>query len=176
MATVEDFRVGLEHVAAAPADQGTLLLIVRRPRVDEREVLDEGELDVELGLVGDRWSSRGRRPNRKTQLTLMNARAIALVAGDEERWSMAGDQLYVDLDLSGTNIPPGTRLAIGPAVVEVSDLPHLGCGKFAARYGEEARALVNSDEGVALNMRGINATVVQSGTVRRGDTIRKLPA
>jgi MOSC domain-containing protein YiiM len=104
----------------------------------------------------------------------MSARAAALIAGDRDRWPLAGDQLYVDLDLSGDNLPPGTRLAIGSAVVEVSDLPHLGCGKFTERYGAEARELVNSPEGVALNLRGINAQVVQSGTVRLGDAVRKL--
>jgi MOSC domain-containing protein YiiM len=105
---------------------------------------------------------------------LMGARAAGLIAGDRERWSLAGDQLYVDLDLSGDNLPPGTRLAVGSAVVEVTELPHLGCGKFTERYGTEARELVNSSEGVALNLRGINVRVVESGTVRRGDAVRKL--
>jgi MOSC domain-containing protein YiiM len=173
--TAERLEAGLEHVRAAPADEGTLELIARRPVVGEREVLDEAELDVERGLVGDSWSLRGTRPNPKAQLTMMGSRAAALIAGDPERWPPAGDQLYVDLDLSGDNLPPGTRLAIGSAVVEASDLPHLGCSKFTERYGEEARELVNSDEGVALNLRGINMRVVQSGTVRVGDTVRKLP-
>jgi MOSC domain-containing protein YiiM len=104
----------------------------------------------------------------------MSARAAAMIAGDREHWALAGDQLYVDLDLSATNLPPGTRLAIGSAILEVSDLPHLGCGKFTARYGADARDLVNSPDGVALNLRGINTRVVQSGTVRRGDAVRKL--
>jgi MOSC domain-containing protein YiiM len=163
----------LGHVRDAPAVEGTVELIVRRPAVDQREVLEEAELDPEHGLVGDRWSA-GRRPNRSAQLTLMSARAAALVAGDPDRWPLAGDQLYVDLDLSGANLPPGTRLAIGSAVVEVSDLPHLGCEKFAARFGREARELANSDEGVALNLRGINTWVVEGGTVRPGDAVRKL--
>src|SRR5919198_1472412 len=153
-ATAAESSAELENVRAAPAD--------------------EGELEVERGLVGDSWSTRGKNPNRKTQLTLMSARAAALIAGDRERWALAGDQLYVDLDLSGENLPPGTRLAIGPAVVEVTDLPHLGCGKFEARYGSEARELVNSPEGVAINLRGINTRVVQGGTIRRGDAVRKL--
>jgi MOSC domain-containing protein YiiM len=164
----------LEHVREAPRDEGLLELIVRRPAVDERELLEEAELDVGVGLVGDSWSLRGKRPNPKAQLALMNARAAALVAGDREHWALAGDQLYVDLDLSGDNLPPGTRLAIGSAVVEVSDLPHLGCGKFTERFGAEARELVNSPEGVALNLRGINTRVVHSGAVRVGDAVRKL--
>jgi len=161
-------------VRSAPADVGTLELISRRPAVGEREVLEEGELDVELGLVGDTWSARGKRPSPKAQLTIMGARAAALVAGEPENWPPAGDQLFVDLDLSGENLPPGTRLAIGSAVVEVTELPHLGCGKFTERYGEEARELVNSPVGVALRLRGMNTRIVQSGTIRVGDAVRKL--
>lgn len=174
MTSTAETGAALEHVRAAPRDEGVLELVVRRPAVGEREVLEEGELDLGSGLVGDSWSARGTRPNPKAQVTVMSARAAALVAGGQERWALAGDQLYVDLDLSGDNLPPGTRLAIGSALIEVSDLPHLGCGKFSDRYGEDARELVNSPEGVALNLRGINARVVQAGTVRRGDAVRKL--
>ena len=163
----------LEQVRAAPADVGTVELVVRRPDVDEREVLDEGLLDAERGLVGDRWVASPRR-SKKAQLTLMSSRAIELVAGPRENWPPAGDQLYVDFDLSKENVPPGTRLQVGGAVVEVTDAPHLGCNKFEDRYGEEARTLVNSPEGVALNLRGVNACVVRDGTVRPGDAVRKL--
>jgi MOSC domain-containing protein YiiM len=171
--TADELRSDLDHVRAAPADEGVLELIARRPEVGEREVLAEAELDLERGLVGDSWSRRGRRPNPKAQVTLMSARSAAMIAGERDRWALAGDQLYVDLDLSAANVPPGTRLAIGSAVLEVSDLPHLGCGKFTDRYGVEARELVNSPQGVALNLRGINTRVVQGGTVRRGDAVRK---
>jgi MOSC domain-containing protein YiiM len=174
--SVEELRFELDHVRAAPADEGTLELIARRPAVGEREVLESVELDPEHGVVGDSWSTRGKRPNPKSQVAVMSSRAAAMITGARDRWALAGDQLYVDLDLSGENLPPGTRLAIGSAVIEVSDLPHLGCAKFTARYGQEARDLVNSPEGVALNLRGINARIVTRGTVRRGDPVRKLPA
>ena len=170
----EHLEVGLAHVREAPADVGTLELIVRRPATDLREVLEEGELDLEVGLVGDKWSRHGSKPNPAAQVTVMNARAIALLAGERHNWPPAGDQLFVDLDLSGDNVPPGTRIAVGPAVLEVSELPHLGCAKFAARYGEEARAFVNSPDGVAFNLRGINARVAHPGIVRQGDVVRKL--
>src|SRR4051794_4727020 len=143
----EDLAAGLDHVRAAPADEGTLELIVRRPAVEEREVVDEAELRVEAGLVGDNWSSKGRNPNLRAQVTVMSARSAALIAGDPERWPPAGDQLYVDLDLSAANLPPGTRLEIGSAILAVSDLPHLGCNKFTARFGADARELVNSADG-----------------------------
>jgi len=172
--TAADLAEGLDHVRAAPRDEGTVELIVRRPEVEERELLDEGELDPAQGLVGDCWGRRGKRPNAGAQLTLMNARAAQLVAGTRDRWALAGDQLYVDLDLSAANLPPGTRLAVGSAVVEVSGVPHLGCEKFTRRFGAEARAFVNSPEGVALNLRGLNTRIVEAGTVRVGDVVRKL--
>ena len=177
-ATPAELEAGLDHLRAAPKGEGVVELIVRRPTVDEREAVDEAELDLVDGLVGDSWRTRGRsggRPaNEKAQITVMNARSTALVAGDRERWPLAGDQLYVDFDLSGEHIPPGTRLAVGTAVIEVTDDPHTGCKKFSARFGLEALKFVNSPEGRALNLRGINTRVVQPGTVRVGDAIRKL--
>ena len=141
-------------------------------------MLDEATLDLDDGVVGDRWRNAGRsggRPaNVNAQVTLMSARAAALVAGDRERWPLAGDQLYVDLDLSGENLPPGTRLGIGSAVLEVTDEPHTGCKKFTERFGLDAMVFVNSPEGRALNLRGINTRVVEAGTVRVGDDVTKL--
>ena len=173
-----EVEAGLDAVRDAPRDGGVLELIVRRPAVDEREVVEEAELDLELGLVGDNWSSRGRfggRPaNRDAQITVANARAIALVAGNPERRPLAGDQLYVDLDVSRENLPPGARLEVGDAVLEVTAIPHTGCKKFAARFGLEALKVFDSDEGRALCLRGINTRVVKAGAVRIGDAVRKL--
>jgi MOSC domain-containing protein YiiM len=177
-ATPAELEAGLDDLRAAPKGEGVVELIVRRPTVDEREAVDEAELDLEEGLVGDSWRARGRsggRPaNEKAQITVMNVRSTALVAGERERWPLAGDQLYVDFDLSGEHIPPGTRLAVGTAVIEVTDDPHTGCKKFSARFGLEALMFVNSPEGRALNLRGINTRVVEPGTVRVGDVIRRL--
>ena len=173
--TLTELFDGLDRLREAPKHVGTLDLIVGRPAVDERIELVSAELDVDRGLVADRWS-RGSKPNLKSQVTVMNARAAQLVAGEKSRWGFAGDQLYVDFDLSSENIPPGTKLAIGSALIEVSDQPHLGCEKFAARFGQTARAFANSPEGTALNFRGINTRVVRSGTVRVGDAVRKLPS
>lgn len=178
--TAEELHAGLALIRNAPRDVGVLELIVRRPSVGAREVLDVGECDVEVGLVGDTWKDRGStrtedgRRHPDMQVNIMSARAAALVAGDKARWPLAGDQLYVDLDLSAANLPPGTRLAIGSAVFEVTAQPHTGCGKFVERFGLESMKFVNSPVGRELQLRGINARVVQGGTVRVGDAVRKL--
>jgi len=169
--------VTVDDVRSSPRDRGRGELITRRPEVDVREVVDEATLDPERGLVGDNWETKPSlatgAPNPLAQLTLMNARDTALVAGERERWPLAGDQLYVDLDLSYENLPPGTRLSVGEAVIEVTGEPHLGCGKFAARFGVDALKLVNSAVGRELNLRGVNARVISGGTVRAGDAIAK---
>jgi hypothetical protein len=171
--------VSVENVRSSPRDHGRVELITRRPEVDEREVVEEATLDPERGLIGDNWETKPSlttgAPDPLAQLTLMNARVAQLVAGERERWPLAGDQLYVDLDLSYENLPPGTRLSVGEAVIEVTEEPHLGCGKFASRFGVEALKLVNSKVGRELNMRGLNARVVSGGTVRPGDAIAKAP-
>jgi hypothetical protein len=175
-------EAGLDNVRDSPRDCGTVELIVRRPAVDEREVLAEGTLDAQAGLVGDSWPQRSSSrtadgsPHPGMQLNIMNSRAALLVAQDPARRKLAGDQLYVDLDLSTANLQAGTRLALGSAVVEVTDQPHRGCAKFAARFGLDALRFVNSPVGRGLRLRGLNARVVVPGTVRRGDVIRKLPA
>jgi MOSC domain-containing protein YiiM len=176
----EHLEAGLDDVRQSPRDHGTLELIVRRPAENEREVLDEGTLDLAEGLVGDAWVTRGSSrsadggPNPLAQVTMANSRLVALVAGAPERMPLAGDQLYVDFDLSEDNVPAGTRLEVGEAVLEVTTEPHTGCAKYSARFGSEALRFVNSSEGRALHLRGINARVVTPGVVRTGDTIRKL--
>ncbi len=180
--TTEALAAGLDAVRASPADAGTLRLIVRRPAVDERELLDRGELSRADGLVGDTWRSRVSRhapddpADADRQLTIMNARAIALIARDDSpgRWAEAGDQLYVDIDLSEENLPPGTRLKLGDAVIEITAKPHTGCAKFAARFGLDAARFVNSPEGIKLRLRGVNAIIVEPGAICTGDVARKL--
>jgi MOSC domain-containing protein YiiM len=177
--TEEELLTGLEIVRAAPRDRGLVRLIVRRPAVDAREALAEGELDLEMGLVGDTWAERAggstpvATPERYAQVTLMNARYAALIAGPRERWGDAGDQLYVDLDLSVENLPSGSLLSVGTAVLRLSEEPHTGCAKFSSRFGSPAWRLANSEEGRALRLRGANASIVTSGTVREGDVVSK---
>jgi hypothetical protein len=178
--TMAELEVGLDEIRRSPKDAGSLELIVRRPRVDEREVLAEGELHLLDGLVGDSWKERGSSrtsdgsAHPEMQLNIMNARVIALVAQDKERWPLAGDQLYLDFDLSEENLPAGTRLSLGEAVIEVTPQPHTGCKKFVSRFGLDAMKFVNSSVGRKLHLRGINARVVQPGVIRVGDIVKKL--
>lgn len=180
--TTEALEAGLDVIRQSPRDHGRLEMIVRRPAEGERDVLDEGVLDVTVGLVGDTWALRPSSrtsdgsPHPDMQLNLMNVRVVALLAQQRERWALAGDQLFVDLDLSTENIPAGTRLAIGGATIEVTNQPHTGCGKFVERFGVPAMKFVNSPLGRQLCLRGINARVVQGGTIRAGDRIVRLAA
>jgi len=178
--TMTELEEGMEFIRQSPRDEGVLKMIVRRPNIDERELVEECELDREQGLAGDSWKVRGSShtsdgsANVNAQLTIMNSRVIALLAQDEARWPLAGDQLYIDMDLSDDNIPPGTRLALGSAVIEVSAQPHTGCKKFSSRFGVDAIKFVNSPEGKQLHLRGINTRVIQAGTIRVGDVLKKI--
>lgn len=175
-----DLEAGLDEIRRAPKDEGVLRLIVRRPQIEEREVLQEGELHPVEGLVGDCWKTRGSSrtadgsAHPDMQLNIMNARVIALVAQDKDRWQLAGDQLYIDMDLSAENLPAGTQLAIGSAVIEVTPPPHTGCKKFVSRFGLDAMKFVNSAVGRELHLRGINARVIQPGVIRVGQVAKKL--
>jgi len=175
-----ELQAGLEKMRQSPKDAGVLELIVRRPRTGVREILNEGDLDLVEGLVGDNWRTRGSfatpdsSPHPDMQLNVMNSRVIALVAQHPDRWPLAGDQLFVDLDLSAENLPPETKLALGSAVIEVTKQPHTGCAKFVERFGLDAVKFVNSDDGKRLHLRGINARVVLPGVVRVGDIVKKV--
>lgn len=178
--TQEELTAGLEEILHSPKDRGVLHLIVRRPETEQREVLEEGILDPAFGLEGDNWLSRGSRAtpdgsaHPEMQLNIMNSRVTALVAQDRQRWALAGDQLYIDMDLSPENLPPGTKLSIGSAIIEVTSPPHTGCKKFVARFGKDAMIFVNSGIGKKLNLRGINAKVVKAGTLRTDDIATKI--
>ena len=178
--TMQELEAALGHLRDAPKDDGVLQLIVCRPNVDQREEMDQAELDPVKGLIGDNWIVRPSSktpdgsPHPEMQINIMNVRVTALVAQQRERWSLAGDQLYLDMDLSKENLPAGSRIQVGSAVLEVSPLPHTGCAKFVSRFGVDAMKFVNSAVGKELCLRGINAKVVQAGVVKVGQTAKKL--
>ena len=178
--TKQQLEAGLDTVLQSPKNEGALAMIVRRPVTGQREVLVNAELDIVEGLVGDNWRTRGSSATKDgaahpdMQLNIMNVRVTDLVAQTKERWPLAGDQLYVDLDLSDENLPPGARLAIGSAIIEVTAEPHTGCKKFVERFGLEAMKFVNSGLGKKINLRGINAKVIQSGQIAADDLVRKV--
>ena len=178
--TLSELEVGLDEIKKSPKEAGILELIVIRPKVGTREILEAGELDLKTGLVGDNWNTRkswatkDKKPHPEMQLNLMNSRAIALIAQTKDRWQLAGDQLYVDLDLSEENLPPKSRLKIGTAIIEITEIPHNGCRKFTNRFGKDAVKFVNSKIGKQLHLRGLNAKVVKAGKIKTGDTVSKI--
>ncbi|MCY3781460.1 MAG: MOSC domain-containing protein [Chloroflexi bacterium] len=169
--TIEELEAGWEGTEPSPRDKGRVEMIVRRPGRDEREALESATFTAAGGLAGDDWLRRSADP--EAQITLMNSRLIHLLAGEKSRWAESGDQLFVDLDISQDNLPPGSRLQIGEAVMEISPLPHTGCTKFARRFGGPARKWIMSDEGVLERRRGVYARVIEDGVIKVGDLIRK---
>lgn len=177
--TTAEIEAGMVHVLASPKDHGVLKMIVRRPKENKREVIENGNLDIKHGLVGDNWLTRGssRTDNGlghpEMQLNLMNYRFAELIAGGRERVPLAGDQLFVDIDLSPANLPVGTRLNIGTATIEITAIPHLGCKKFVERFGIDAMKFANSEFGRSHNLRGVNAKVTKAGEISSGNLIDK---
>lgn len=172
--TIAELEAGLPLVTGSPSEFGTVELIVRRPAEGQRETLADAEITLEEGLVGDNWRSRGSEPHLEAQLTLMNSRYVNLISGGRDRWPLAGDQIYVDFDLGVENLPPGTKLGVGSAVVVISSTPHTGCAKFRERFGRDALRFANSEVGKAMRLRGVNTRVVQPGSVQTGDVVKKL--
>jgi hypothetical protein len=178
--SMEELEAALDYLRQTPKDQGLLELIVRRPGVEQREVLNEAQLDPLNGLIGDNWNVRPSSrtadgsPHPDMQINIMSSRVVALVAQEKDRWQLAGDQLFIDMDLSKDNLPAGSRIALGSAVIEVTSPPHTGCHKFVARFGRDAMMFVNSPVGKQLCLRGINARVVQAGSIRVGQTAKKI--
>jgi len=175
-----ELEAGLDQIKQSPKNNGTLHLIVRRPEENAREVLETGTLSTTDGLVGDMWK---RRKSRRTkdgsahpdmQLNIINSRLIEHVAQDPNRWKLAGDQLYVDMDLSKANLPAGTQLKINNCIIEVTPQPHTGCKKFIERFGRDAMIFVNSEVGKKHQLRGINAKVIKGGEIVKGATVVKV--
>ena len=178
--TLEDLQSALPDILNSPTEHGRIEMIISRPAVGERDILKTANLERDTGLVGDNWKQRG---NSKTadgsadpdaQITLINSRIVNAVSGSKSRWHLAGDQFVVDIDLSHNNLPPGSQLSIGTAVVELTSTPHTGCVKFASRFGNPALRFVSGAEAMQQRRRGANAKIVQSGTVRVGDIAEKI--
>ena len=172
-ATIENLEARWAQVEPSPLDNGSVALISRRPAPDQREALERATFTAEAGLLGDDWLRR-HGDDIEAQITLMNSRVIQLLAGDKSRWAEAGDQLFVDLDISQDNLPPGARIQIGGVIMEISKRPHTGCTKFARRFGGHARKWTATETGERQRRRGVYAFVVQDGEVNVGDRIRKV--
>ncbi|MEZ5925199.1 MAG: hypothetical protein R3D57_12535 [Hyphomicrobiaceae bacterium] len=180
--SLDELATGLDHIRAAPRDNGVLECIVSRPTSGERRDLESCRISLAGGVEGDHWAkgcwktTADGRPDPDVQICIMNARCIALIAQDRANWPPAGDNLFIDMDLTPDNLPAGTQLAVGTAVIEITAVPHNGCDSFIARYGRDACVFVNTGEGRRMRLRGIYARVVEDGQVSVGDKVRKLPA
>lgn len=177
---ISELELGIDEIKASPKDNGVLEMIVRRPETETRKIIQAGVISAENGLEGDNWKARGSSAmpdgsaDPEAQITLMNSRVIQLLSGDKENWQWAGDQLFVDMDLSIENLPPHSRIQVGSAILEISAKPHTGCKKFSSRFGVEALAFISTPLGKALRMRGVNAKVIQAGQIKVGDTVKKI--
>ena len=175
--TMHELLDKFSRLLESPSDNGIIDLIVARPSKDERKVLTTAELTCENGLVGDSWKNRNKKPNPKTQITLMNSSFIEMIAGGKENWPLAGDQLYVNLDISKMNLPPGQKVAIGPdnnVILEITDIAHNGCSKFSARFGSDTLRFINAPERKDFRLRGVYAKVIKPGSIKISDPIKKM--
>ena len=176
----DELHAGLPHILASPGDAGVLEAIVIRSAVNQRGAPQSCDISLAGGLQGDHWgrgcwkTTEDGRPHPDVQICMMNARCIDLIAQGRDNWAPAGDNLFIDMDLTPGNLPPGTRLAIGTAIIEVTDTPHNGCAKFIQRYGRDACVFVNTGDGDRYRLRGIYARVVQDGRISIGDQVRKV--
>lgn len=162
----------LAELPPAPRDLGTLTLIVRRREGGTRELLERVALTPEEGLPGDAW---GRRPplNPEAQLAVIQTDIAELIANGQPL-PLFGDNLFLNLDLSRENLPTGSRLRVGAAVLEVTPKPHNGCAKFHARFGAAALRFASHPDRRHLNLRGIYLKVVEGGELAVGDAVMVL--
>ena len=165
-----ELEASLSALAELPKDSGRLALIVRRPADGVRETPQTVRLTPEEGVPGDSW---GRSPSRKldAQIAVMRRDVAELIANGQPL-TLFGDSLFVDFDISTPNLPTGSRLRVGEAVVEVTPMPHNGCAKFKGRFGQDALVFVNAKPTRHLNLRGIYWKVVEPGEVSVGAEIR----
>lgn len=178
--TTEQIEARLDWVEASPAECGTVEGLCIRPEVNGRQELESCRLSPAEGVDGDFWVRKSfmtlddGSSDPAVQVAIMNSRAVDVIAGSRDRWKLAGDQLFVDFDLSESNLAPGDRLHVGPAILEITPVPHTGCGMFQERFGAAAVRFYNSKVGKAMRLRGVYAQVVQEGVVSVGDTVRKV--
>ena len=178
--TFDELNAGLAHIRASPKEEGRLEAIIARPAPGERRDLASSEISLAGGVHGDHWAkgcwktTADGKPDPDVQICMMNARCIELIAQERSNWPPAGDNFFIDMDLTPGNMPPGTRLGIGSAIIEVTGIAHNGCASFIERYGRDACVFVNTGEGERLRLRGIYARVVRDGRVSVGDKVKKL--
>jgi MOSC domain-containing protein YiiM len=163
---------GLAALPPPPRDRGRVTLIVRRRADGVRETPARVELTRERGVPGDRWQ-RLQPDAPQMQLAVMQQDLAELIANGQPL-SLFGDNLFVDLDLSAANLPFGSQIRVGSAIVEMTPEPHDGCHKFAGRFGNDALRFVATKATRAENRRGVYWTTIEAGEVAVGDELRVL--
>lgn len=172
------FKELIEAPTNAPADNGVVSLLVQRPDTNEREIVKEATFSATSGMEGSGWKERPER-GKIDQICVMSVESIRAITGgdDVNTWAAAGDQIFMDLDLSKRNLANGDRVVLGKdngVVLEVTEKPHNGCSKFSKRFGADALKLVNCPQGKFKRLRGIYFCVLRDGVVKEGDRIRKV--
>ncbi len=173
---MEDLLKRLAALPRAPRDRGEIAALFARPGSNERTPIEKANLTAAGGMPGDRWSRpREGKPDPRPDKMLATMQAgVARMIANGQPLGLFGDNLYLDLDLSAANLPAGTRLRAGGAVLEVTPEPHNGCLKFKARVGADALRLVSRKEDRHRNLRGIYLKVIEDGLVAAGDPVEVL--
>jgi MOSC domain-containing protein len=168
-AALEQLEKGLASLEPAPRDHGRVALLVRRVAGGVREQPARLRLTPEAGVPEDAWG-RGENPRLEAQISVMEIDVANLIANGQPV-TLFGDNLFLSLDLSVENLPPGSRVRVGTATMEVTPKAHNGCRKFHARFGSDALRFVSKPDLRHRNFRGIYMRVVEGGDVAPGDLV-----
>jgi hypothetical protein len=171
MVTFEELEASFQALPPAGIGRGQLHLIVVRTGGGAHTTPAQVAISPKRGLDGDRWS---KTPKREVdgQVSLMDARvASLLVGGERDRLHLPGDNFHVDLDLGEAALPVGSQLRLGTALLEITALPHAGCAKFRARFGDDALRWVNHRSFRARRLRGVFCRILEGGVASLGDAI-----
>jgi hypothetical protein len=178
--TAAELEAALPSVLAAPGGAGLVRLLCTRPQPNARAFPEVLTLSRGKGATGDYHPARpwlrlpDGSPDPRIEVSIMPWRVLDLVWRERDRVAHPGDNIAVDMTLAEADLPAGTRLAAGTAILRVSDVPNDGCAKWKVRYGKAAHDWITTPDHLRLRLRGLYAAIEQDGEVRIGDTLRRL--
>jgi hypothetical protein len=178
--TAKELAAALPAILAAPRDAGVTRLLCSRPKPNHRTFPQTLTFTRASGVAGDFESSRpwltlpDGSPDPRNQVSIMSWQVLDLVWRDRDRVAHPGDNIAVDMNLTAHNLPVGTLLAAGTAILRVSDEPNDGCVKWKVRSGRAAYDWSTRDDHLPLRLRGVYCSVEQDGEMHLGDTLRRL--